>query len=86
MVFLWFSYGFPMVFLWFSYGSYITGLYSPSDLRVTSKNDQSFRLQGRSDRMKHDLHLRVIAIDVMPDQQQKMGDQPYQPYLTININ
>jgi hypothetical protein len=36
--------------------------------------------------MEHDLHLRVIAIDVMPDQQQKMGDQPYQPYLTININ
>ena len=22
MVFLWFSYGFPMVFLWFSYGSH----------------------------------------------------------------
>ena len=63
------------------------GLYSPSNLRVTSKmaspSDSKAEVTGWTE---HDLHLRVIAIDVMSDQQQKVGDQPYQPYLTMNIN
>ena len=36
MVFLWFSYGFPMVFLWFSYG--------PSTTVASAAERQHFRI------------------------------------------
>ena len=56
MVFLWFSYGFPMVFLWFSYGLPEGKWYSTKQHTVTSPNT-SLHVVRRTACTKHDALL-----------------------------
>ena len=44
MVFLWFSYGFPMVFPWFSYGFPMVLTYDHSETQGTPGVDVSYRV------------------------------------------